>query len=380
MTADPTEFLEAARNLGTNCGAKPGPGQEKAYTDALLAQMRADKLLSVGILPAHGGPGLALADIARITYEIAKQDGSAGLIYAMHTSQSLSLAHHGEGAFFDALRQRAVDAQLLIASGTSEKGPGGDILTSVCTVEDAGDGQHKIVKSSPNISYIDHADLILVTAMTTNAKGRKTQVLVAAEVDRDAFSTPRETVMLGMRGIMNAPWDFTVTFAPEAVFDGDFGRIARTTMTPTIQILWAALWSGIADHVLGKARDFAATQLKADDAATDYVRHDLSRLIGKHHMMNALIAQAIVGQDAGPDGMGFEHAARINRLKVECSELLTTICTEALKIIGLRGYVMGGPYTIAQPIADALSGPIMVSNYRLTGNTIKVENYVAEGI
>ena len=375
-----TPFLDAARNLTKTAGAKRIPGQDKSLTDALLAQMRADKLLSVGVLPEHGGPGLALADIARITTEIAKQDGSAGLIYAMHTSQALSLAHHGTGPYFDALRARMVTDQLLIASGTSEKGPGGDILTSICEVQDAGDGMLRIAKESPNISYIDHADLILVTAMAEGAKGRKQQVLVAAEVERDAFSSPFEAAFLGMRGILNRPWAFTVTYPPEATFDTPFAVVARQTMTPTIQVLWAALWSGIAHHALSKAREFVARELDAKDVATNMVRGDLTRLIGKHQMMNALIAQAIAAydSDAAAD-MGFSLSARINRLKVECSDLLIEICQGALQVIGIRGYAMVGPYTVAGPLADALSAPIMVSNYRLSVNTMAIENYVEEG-
>ncbi|WP_050526599.1 acyl-CoA dehydrogenase family protein [Pseudorhodobacter aquimaris] len=242
------------------------------------------------------------------------------------------------------------------------------------------DGPKTITKSSPNISYINHADLILVTANGTDTSGRKRQRLVAAKVDRDAFISAHETKMLGMRGILNAPWDFTVRFGNEAIFDEDFAVIARSTMTPAIQILWAALWSGIADHALGKARNFIATQLKPDDEATQFARHDLTRLISKHQMMNALISEALRGYEKGGQAVGFTQSARINRLKVTCSELLITICQGALQIIGLRGYVMGGPFTVAQPLADALSGPIMVSNYRLSLNTMKVENYVSEGI
>lgn len=381
MSDKPEAFIEAAKCIGDRCGVKPLAGQEKAYTDALLAQMREARLLSVGIPTENGGPGLSLTDIARITFEIARQDGSAGLIYAMHTSQMLCVVKHGDNDFFSALLQRIVDEQLLIASGTSEKGPGGDILTSICKVEESASGSCGIVKASPNISYINHADLILVTAMRCGADGRQRQVLVAAEVDRENFNSPFETQMLGMRGIYNASWEFSVEFQSDAIFEENFSTIARSTMTPTIQILWAALWSGMADHVLGKAREFVSTQLNVDDEATHFVRLDLTRLIGKHHTMNALISEAIRAYADGDGGqLGFALSARINRLKVECSEMLNTICHGALQIIGLRGYVLGGPFTVAQPLADALSAPIMVSNYRLSGNTMKVENYVSENL
>ena len=174
--------IELARTLAERCGARPSPGGEKAFADALLARMRADGLLSVVVPETFGGPGLGVGDVARITFEIARHSGSAGLIYAMHMSQALSVVRHGSGPFFEDFQRRMVRDAMLIASGTSEKGVGGDIFGSICTVEatDAPDVL-TVSKESPNISYIDHADAILVSANRMDAKGRKRQLLIAAE-------------------------------------------------------------------------------------------------------------------------------------------------------------------------------------------------------
>ena len=81
---------------------------------------------------------------------------------------------------------------------------------------------------------------------------------------------------------------------------------------------------------------------------------------------------------AGPAEWSSDRAARINRVKVVCSRLLNEICLGALGIIGIRGYATGGPYSLAEPLADALSAPIMVSNYRLSMNNAKIEGFVEE--
>ncbi|MFK7880407.1 acyl-CoA dehydrogenase family protein [Roseobacter sp.] len=377
---DATRYLALSDNLVERAGVKPTPGGDKAFTDALISQMRTDKLLSVSVPPAFGGPGLELAEIARITFNVARQNGSAGLIYAMHMSQAMSVTAHGTGPFFAAFQHRMIDEQILIASGTSEKGPGGDIFTSICNVEDQADGRLRIVKESPNISYIDNADAILVSANGTDEKGRTRQVLAVANVNREAFKAGRDTSFMGMVGILNRPWAFTVEFPRDAVFSEAFPAIARGTMTPVIQILWAALWSGLAWTALDRARTFVSKELEKDAETTQIARYELNRLTGQHHIMNSLIRSAMAeykDRDAAAD-MGFSLSARINRLKVECSDIACRVCQGALMLIGIRGYATSGPYSVVEPVADALSAPIMVSNYRLSMNTAKIEGFVDE--
>jgi hypothetical protein len=94
--------------------------------------------------------------------------------------------------------------------------------------------------------------------------------------------------------------------------------------------------------------------------------------------MNALISAALRQLDAPQAELGFDQAARINRLKVECSDLAVAICQGALRVIGIRGYATLGPYTVTAPITDIMSSQIMVSNYRLAANTIKIERFVDE--
>lgn len=375
------DYCDLAASLTTRLGLKRRPGDEKACADALLAQMRLDGLMAVVVGPDHGGPGLGLAEVARITERIARHSGSAGLIYAMHMSQALSVVRHGRGAFFDALQRRMVRDQLLIASGTSEKGPGGDIFTSICTVETGLDGRIAGHKESPNISYLDHAGLILLSANRADAKGRPRQVLIALDSADVTVTVPFPSGFLGMRGILNQPVALSFSAPPEAVFPDLFAPIARRTMTPTIQILWAALWSGIAAGVIDKAKLFVEREMGGDAELATLARHDLTRIINRHAAMNALIRQSITGYEsdiAGAAAIGFGPAAGINRLKVEASETLVGICLAALRLIGIRGYAMAGPYSVAEAMADALSAPIMVSNTRLVMNTAAIEKFVEE--
>lgn len=374
-----SEFIELSKTVAERAGAKKTPGKEKEFCDAMILQMREDKLFSVSVSKELGGPGLGVADIARITFEIARQSGSAGLIYAMHMSQAYSLTTHGNTPFLKDLQKRLHEDQLLIASGTSEKGPGGDILTSICEIDESG-AKMSVVKESPNISYVDHAGLILVTANRINAKGKKKQVLIAADVVRDKFEAGFQAGLLGMRGIFNSSYKFEVEFAEEAIFAEDFASVARGSMTPSIQIFWAALWSGLSWHMIDKAKAFVAKEIPQDADITPVIEHEMTRVVDIHHTMNAMIRDAIGAYEARDQAsdLGFGLSAQINRLKVNCSEQLNEIGQRCLGIIGIRGYAMGGPYSLAEPIADAMSAPIMVSNFRLTLNTSKIERFVDE--
>jgi acyl-CoA dehydrogenase len=377
-----TDFVAIASSILERSGAKRSGNTEKAFTDALLAQARAEKLFSACVPTSFGGAGLGLADTARITERLARVSGSLGLIYAMHMSQLFSVVEHGKGAFFDAFLRRVVKDQILIASGTSEKGPGGDIFTSICLVETLGDGQLSITKESPNISYLDHAGAILVTANMAQAKGKPKQILAVVEMANIEKSSPYETEFLGMKGILNKPWKISGSFTNDAVFPVLFAPIARDTMTPTIQVLWAALWSGIAWGVLDKAKAFIGKEIPTDSDMLPVLHHELTRLINKHYLMNSMIRDAIAEYELprGGQGLSFGPAARINRLKVEASEMLNQICQGALGLIGIRAYATGGPYSLATAVADAMSAPIMVSNYRLSMNNAKIEGYVDEGL
>lgn len=379
-------YLDLACTLTARVGLKRQPGDEKTFADALLAQMRSDALLSVVVPAEFGGPGLSLTQTARITERIARQSGSAGLIYAMHMSQALSVVRHGRGPYFEDLQRRMVRDQILIASGTSEKGPGsqkgpgGDIFTSIAQVEIGSDGRLSGAKQSPNISYLDHAGLILLTANKATPKGALRQVLIALEMGDVTVTVPYAAGFLGMRGILNQPVALQFQAPPDAVFPDLFAPIARRTMTPCIQVLWAAMWSGIAWGVIEKAKLFVHKELAEGEETTTLARHDLSVLINTHYAMNAMLRDAITTYEGGASegAIGFGAAAQINRLKVCASDWLIEICIGALRLIGLRGYATSGPYSLAEALADALSAPIMVSNTRLVMNTAAIEPYVDE--
>lgn len=357
------------------------PGDDKAYADGLLHQLQSDRLIWAMAPRQNGGSGFSLKDTARLTFDIATLSGSAGLIYAMHASQALSVVRHGgASSFFHDFLDRMAGGQMLIASGTSEKGVGGDIFHSLCRLEAADDGFFALKKESPNISYLDHAGAVLITAMQGDQAGRESQVLVAAETSQMTLEPGRGSGFLGMKGILNRSYRIGARFPREAIFAEPYPVIARQTMTPSIHILWAALWSGMAYHALKKAKTFIAKEAHGDAAMAANARSELSRLADKHFIMNRLIANAADlfdhGAGSGGEAMGLSSTASIKRLKIVASELLEEIMLGALALMGMRAYAEDGPYSLAEPLRDALSARIMISNMRLRTANAEIERFV----
>ncbi len=378
------DAVELSRTLGDRITVTNGPGREREFTDAILRQLRDDKLIAVVVPASHGGPGLGTADIARITYNISRLSGCAGLIYAMHMSQAFSVIRHAPATpFFDGFIRRMLSDQMLIGSGTSEVGVGGDIFGSICAVEDLGEGALRIVKETPIISYFHHAGAVLITAMR-EVDGRKKQVLVTGEKPDMDWVDGKEMQLMGMRGIVNQGFTLTTRFSEEAIFPEDFPAIQRVTMTPVINIMWAAVWSGIAWQAIDRAKAFLAKSDPKDTEVGPVMRRELSQLVNKHYTMNAIIRDAIAEDEANqiaPDmtrRMG--QTARNARMKIICSELLQEICQGAMGLIGMASYSVSGPFSIAELLSDALSAKLMVSNYRLSARNAKVERFLEENI
>ena len=334
---------------------------------ALIAWCRASNLLHFTLPEALGGEGAPLAHAVMVAFELARRSGSAGLTYAMHMGQLMAWAGHlGGSDYLTAQLRGLVAVRGLIASVVSEPQTGGDIHKAAARI-DAG----VLVKETSNTSYVPDAVAFLVTAMDDGPRPVQRMVLVRA--DATVAQVRHQNRLLGMTGIDNASYAFTFRYPPAAVFAEPFATIASATMTPATHLLWAGVWSGLAARALDTARAYAKAEVPP--AAQPAVQARLSGLRNQHYLINALIRDNL--PDARPPNP-FEAAARINRLKIMASDAARDVVLACLEVTGLRGYAQTGPYSLTDAVADVLSGPIMVSNARLQGNTAGIDRYSDE--
>jgi acyl-CoA dehydrogenase len=349
------------------------PAAEQAKANAILDALAAERLVALVVPAAQGGPGAPIATAARAVAAVGRVSGSAGLIYAMHLSQLITVVRHARTEALVRFLERCVAEQLLLASATSEVGVGGNILKSLCQTEPDGDG-FRLIKSCTNISYTDRAGVILATAMHAE-RGRAVQRLALLEAPHFAIRIDRESVFLGMRGIVNRAVTIEARFGADALFPEPFGVIARS-MGAASHILWAALWSGLAAAALDRAQAALAGQAEGSPGAGR-----LAAANDRLFMMRALVRDACVSFDAASaGGPAFTQAARFNSLKIACAELLGEIMREATVLCGFRGYVEGTPESLSEILRDSLSAPIMVSNDRLSHNNAQLQRFTQDSI
>ena len=363
--AEETALLAAVERIA-RAAAAPAitPEQERDKANAILRGLAAERALSLPVPAALGGHGLPIAAAARLVASVATVSGSAALICAMHLAQTITLVRHGLSEALQDFLRRQVAQQILVASGTSEVGVGGDIHKSLCATEPDGAGGFRLTKSAANISYLDQAGAILATAMHADGS-RSVQRLILLEASGFTCRVDRETLLMGMRGIVNRAVTIEAGFPAAAIFPEPFTVVARV-MSAASHILWAAAWSGLAAAALDKVPERNAGRI---GAAADGL-----------YTMHALIRDACTAFDGAGGGSAFRAATRFNSLKITCAGLASQIVADCAAAAGFAGYAEGGAHSLSEIIRDSFSARIMISDDRLSGANAAVRRFVAERI
>lgn len=343
------------------------------------AAMREEGLLGTLIPADLGGGGASIREVARQTQRLARACASTAMAYAMHHSQMACVVAHAlhEPWHRDFARRVATD-QLLVASITSEIGIGGDMRSSKCAVERDGD-RFTLAKEAPTVSYGAFADVFLVTARSGADAPPSDQVLVTVMRDEASHGEPTRWDALGLRGTASGGFSFRGAGAAEQIMSVPFATIAAETMVPTSHFLWAAAWTGIAADALTRARAYLRAQARRSRGATPPGANRLMRGIGLLELMQARLAAMIddydactvFGGGASPAGWPADmaHAATLNTLKRDLSELGHQIVVEAMMICGMSGYRNDTEFSIGRHLRDILAGQLMISNDRITATT-----------
>ena len=181
-----------------------------------------------------------------MVFELGQHCASTAMIFAMHQIQVASIVHHGKSAFFRDYLSELAERQLLLASATTELGVGGDVRTSVCTVERDEDGAIRLEKMAPVISYGEYADGILATARRDPDSPPNDQVLVLCRPPGLALEPISGWDTLGFRGTCSLGYRLVAQGGPELILDDAYGEISSRTMLPVSHILWSSVWLGLA--------------------------------------------------------------------------------------------------------------------------------------
>jgi acyl-CoA dehydrogenase len=367
-------LIEAARELAGKVLAEHAFDVDRAarFPAEAVAGMRAAGLLAAGAPRELGGGGAGVATLAAIARELAAGCGSSALIWAMHQVQLGCLCRYSQdSAVARARLAAAVQDQWLIASATSEAGTGGDLGRSEVAVEPAedGSGRLRVDKAATTLSYGQEADAILLTARREPTAAPVDQVAVLLDRSQFELSEPGEWQPLGMRGTRSGSCRIRADFERDQLLDAPFQVVAAGFMTPLSHVLWSAVWIGLADEALRRARQ-SLRQRRAGGA--DGPAQRLAEARWRLASVEQLLAESIdlterLLADGAAPTVGY--TTKLNLLKVAVSETALEVAGRSLRICGMAGYSELGPLSVSRILRDLHSAPLMVGNDRLLAIT-----------
>jgi len=143
--------------------------------------------------------------------------------------------------------------QRRIASMTSEEGIGGDLRQSNAAITVNAD-EFAITKKSPCLSYVSHADDILLTCRVNEEAAHSDQRLVLLKSDQMTKTITRTWDALGMRGTCSDACEVSGHARQEQIVLEPFSNIATQSMIQDAPIISSNIWLSIAWDAFSKAK------------------------------------------------------------------------------------------------------------------------------
>ena len=369
-----TSLLKQVHDLGRDCVALHADAVDRdaRFPKEAFDALRGAKLLSCYVPVEYGGMGLGIADLSKICEALALYCGSTAMVFAMHQIQVACIVHHALGSeFFRRYVRDLVEHQYLLASATTELGVGGDVRSSLCAVEMAGD-RFTLVKQAPVISYGLSADAILVTARRGPEAGRGDQLHVLVTKKDSTLKPISGWDTMGFRGTCSSGFTLTAEGAAEQILPVPYADIHAKTMHAFSHSVWASLWLGIATDAMNRARSFVRAEARKTPGTLPPSALRLAELDAVHFAFRSSV-QNTVGEyhrllDAGEDSSfnsNYGFSSRVNNLKVVASQLVVDVVGKAMLICGIAGYRNGSPYSLGRQLRDAYGAALMVNNDRI---------------
>lgn len=369
------DLLEVAHRIGREALAPHAAAVDRdaRFPSEAFDALREARLLGAYVPVEHGGMGLDLAGVVRLCEILGQYCSATAMVYAMHQIQVACIVHHALGSsFFARFARRICDEQLLLASATTEVGIGGDLRSSICSVELDGD-VFSVTKKAPVISYMDDADALLLTARRAagSAPGDQVQlVLLRSDLTLEPMCG---WDTMGFRGTCSSGFTVHGRAHREQILPVPYAEIHARTMHPVAHLVWAALWIGIGIDSLNRARSvvraqarktpgtvpIAATRLAEADMVLQTMRGGLAQVLTEYQGMQGNVST----EDFGHFGFNI----RVNNLKLNTSTLLVDLVGRAMIIGGINAYRNDSDVSLCRHLRDAYGTMIMVNNDRLLG-------------
>ncbi|CAJ8633913.1 acyl-CoA dehydrogenase [Burkholderia pseudomallei] len=373
LLADDHTLNEAARRVAQVAARfADAVDRDARFPTEAVDAMREERLLGALVPIELGGRGASLAAVAAACRIIGQACSSAAMIYAMHQTQVASIVDHALSSdWHRRFAEQLAEREWLLASATSEEEVGGNLRNSRCAIEADGD-MFTLAKLAPTISYGAQADATLVTARRDRDAPAAEQVLVTLLKENATLTRRSGWDTFGMRGTCSEGFALDARGYCEQIFPVPFAQIAERTMVPTSHILWAAVWTGIANDAFLRAHQFFRAQMQKQGGALPPSGRRIADALALLQAMQARIDGALRLHEHSASrswSATMAQAAEINTLKTYVSTTALEVVKHATMICGMASYKNGTPYTLGRHIRDLHSAPLMISNDRIEANT-----------
>jgi acyl-CoA dehydrogenase len=318
-----------------------------------------------------GGGSYRIAQLAEVARGMGSACSSAGMVFAMHHTQALTLARHGlEGPIADLTASIAANESLL-ASATTEITTGGDIGSSSCAVHTDGEDV-TLEKNAPVISYAEYADYIFATARRSPESATSDQVLLVCPAGSTSLERTSTWDVLGFRGTCSPGYLLSAKATRAHLLPVDYATILAGTMQPASHTLWASVWLGLADAAVAKARTAVRQAVRKAEGKPLPQAAKLAELTVAHQNFESAVTAGVNRYEAFVDSgeseptIGFTIA--MNNLKLIASTAVIEVVAGALALIGINGYREDHPLSMGRLLRDSYGPQLMVSNDRIRQN------------
>ncbi|BBZ79856.1 acyl-CoA dehydrogenase [Mycolicibacterium anyangense] len=345
------------------------------FPSEAVESLKEANLLSCSLPASLGGGSVRIAELASVARAIGGACSSAAMVFAMHHTQALTLAHHGSTGEIAELTASIAGQEALLASATTEISTGGDVRSSTCAVLVDGD-EVTLEKNAPVISYAEYADYICATARRGPDSPANDQVLLVCPLADTALEKTSTWDVLGFRGTCSPGFLLKSRTSSKNIVPVDYSTISEYTMLPSSHTLWASVWLGIADAALGKARQVMRKSARPGGSNRDVIAAKLADLTGVHQRFESLVMREVQRYDeflrSGESEPTVGFTIAMNNLKLGASTAVVDVVVGALQLIGINGYREDHEASMSRLLRDSFGPQLMVSNDRIRANNAQL--------
>lgn len=324
--------------------------EEGIWPTDLVRKMGELGLLGVAVNEDYGGSGLDYISYAIVVEELSRVDASLGVIASVNNS----LVCYGLEKFGTEEQKRELlvplaSGQKLGAFSLSEPGAGSDAAAQKTTAVREGDTY--VINGIKNwVTNGDHADMIILMAMTDPSKGVKGISAFLIDTHEPGCSIVKVEHKLGIRSAHSCQMAYDNYRVPISRRLGEEGQGFKIAMT----ILNAGR-IGIAAQALGIAQG-------AYEAALGYtkIREQFGKPIHEFQAVGFTLAdmatrikaaRLLTYEAAWRKDNGLDYVKDAAMCKVYASETAMWVATKAVQLHGSNGY--SKEYTVERFFRDA---------------------------